>query len=54
MKRKYDPMIDPRLNHAKSWRDMLPVEPAEVDEPGWLKAAGAVALAALFLIIAFI
>ena len=35
MKRKYDPMIDPRLNHAKSWRDMLPVEPAlGVVEPG--------------------
>ena len=54
MKRKYDPMIDPRLNHARSWRDMLPVEPAEVDEPMWLKAAGAAALAALFLIVAFI
>ena len=54
MKRKYDPMIDPRLNHARSWRDMLPVEPAEVDEPMWLKAAGAFALAALFLIVAFI
>ena len=54
MKRNYDPMIDPRLNHARSWRDMLPVEPAEVDEPMWLKAAGAVALAALFLIVAFI
>ena len=54
MKQKYDPMIDPRLNHARSWRDMLPVEPAEVDEPMWLKVAGAVALAALFLIVAFI
>ena len=54
MKRKYDPMIDPRLNHARSWQDMLPVEPAEVDEPMWLKVAGAAALAALFLIVAFI
>lgn len=54
MKRKPDLYVDPRTNHARSWRDMLPIEPAEVDEPIWLKVAGAVVLAAFFLIVAFI
>jgi len=37
MKRKPDLYIDPRTNHARSWRDSLPVQPAQEDDPLWLK-----------------
>lgn len=49
MKRKTNIYIDPRTNHARSWRDSLPVQPADEDDPTWLKI---VAIAAFIFLLA--
>lgn len=50
MKRKPDLYVDPRINHARSWRDSLPIQPAEEDDPTWLKVLAAIAFLALLFV----
>jgi hypothetical protein len=51
---KDDHFIDPRTNFARSWRDNLPVEPAQEDDPPWLKVIATVCLAAVILTAMFV
>lgn len=49
MKRKTYFYTDPRANHARSWRDMLPIQAAGDDDPTWLKITAVIAF--LFLLV---
>lgn len=54
MKRKPDLYVDPRSNYARSWRDSLPVQPAEEEDPMWLKVLAALAFLALLFVMALL
>jgi hypothetical protein len=51
---KKDYFIDPRVNFARSWRDSLPVQPAEEEDPMWLKVLAALAFLALLFVMALL
>ena len=54
MKRKSNLYIDPRTNHARSWRDCLPVQPAQQDDPLWLKIVAVLTFLVLLIAMAIV